>query len=128
MDIWMSKFLAELDRLGIPIHLITKYVDDILVVTSKCQRGVRYKEGELVYTQEAEQEDAQKSQEKCTMELLTSIANSFYGFLQFTHEVSENGASIPVLHATQTVHQGIQWPLVCPRESQQRSSSPRSHP
>ena len=97
MDIWAEKFLAKLEKFGIPCHLLTKYVDDIVIVTSKCEKGVRYSEGKLVKTPETEAEDETRTEETVTMSLLAEIASSFYDFLQFTHEVAQEGEMIPVL-------------------------------
>merc|ERR1711954_309758 len=97
MDIWKEKFLETLGKLGIPIHFITKYVDDVLLITSKCERGVRFNGHELTKTPEAEEEDKDLSEEKVTMKLLESIATSQIDFLEFTHEVAEGKNMIPVL-------------------------------
>ena len=97
MDIWADKFLEKLEELGIPVHFMSKYVDDIVVVTSKCERGVRYREGKLTRTEEAIKEDEDKTEESVTMSLLAEIASSFFKFLQFTHEVAQEGTMIPVL-------------------------------
>ena len=81
MDIWADRFLAKLEELGIPCHFMTKYVDDIVVITSKCERGMRYQEGRLIKTEEAAKEDETKTEETVTMNLLAQIASSFFKFL-----------------------------------------------
>ena len=67
------------------------------MITSKCERGVRFNGHELTKTPEAEEEDKDLSEEKVTMKLLESIATSQIDFLEFTHEVAEGGNMIPVL-------------------------------
>ena len=49
-----------------------------MIVTSKCERGVRYVDGKLVNTPETESEDKGKKEETVTMTLLANIAASFY--------------------------------------------------
>ena len=42
MDIRMQLFMNDCERLGIPIIHIMKYVNDVLLVTTKCEKGVRF--------------------------------------------------------------------------------------
>ena len=41
MDSWARKFMARLDRAGMELHLLVKYVDDINLVFQKIKLGTR---------------------------------------------------------------------------------------
>ena len=42
MDIWADMFIAKMKDLGIPLHFITKYVDDIVVIMRSIGKGWHY--------------------------------------------------------------------------------------
>ena len=39
MDDWIEQFRKKLDKLGVKVHLLTKYVDDVLIVCRNAKLG-----------------------------------------------------------------------------------------
>ena len=56
---------------GMPVHLLKKYVDDILIITDRLSLGARYSSGKIVTNQKDVDDDVQsgKSREQVTYEV-----------------------------------------------------------
>ena len=68
MEHWMEEYIQKLENLGVPIHFIFKYVD-VLIITRKCERGTRFKDGKLIQNKEDIETDKERSEE-VTMQLV----------------------------------------------------------
>ena len=90
MDVWIKKFKAKLEELGIDIWLCKKYVDDVLVIVTNLKLGTRLKEGKLEQTEHDLKldTDEQKTKQEITMNVLRQVACGIFKFLEFTTEVS----------------------------------------
>ena len=98
MDRWLKVFEAKCKEAGIEMFLITKYVDDVLIICDNLHLGQYWEEGRIKYCQIKDQEDEKsgKSRSEITYGILKEIANSVMGFLKFTGEVALDSL-IPVL-------------------------------
>ena len=90
MDDWIEKYKSILSGHGINVHLIKKYVDDVLVLVDNLRLGTRLEGTLLRWREEWEEEDARlgRSAEENTMDILRTLANQVHDFLEFTSEVS----------------------------------------
>ena len=52
MDDWTEKFRQKLDKLGIKVHMLTKYVDDVLIWVDNVRPGSRIIEDRIEYRHE----------------------------------------------------------------------------
>ena len=75
---------------GVEIHLLRKYVDDVLIVVDNFTPKTRLRDNKLVWTKETEAIDlaSGKSPSQNTSEILRQIACKPNEFLDFTVEVS----------------------------------------
>ena len=98
MDKWLGIFESKVKEAGIKLHLITKYVDDVLIVCTNLQLGQFWEEGELHFCPEKAEEERKKgtSRSEVTYNALKSIENSI-NFVKFTGEYSEKNQPIPIL-------------------------------
>ena len=90
MDRQIERYKAILERHGIKVHLIKKYVDDVLVLVDNIKPGTRVENNVFVWKKSWEEEDTRKgiSVQENTMSILRTLANTIYSFLEFTSEVS----------------------------------------
>ena len=101
----MGFILEEVQQIMIdnnmPVHLLKKYVDDILMITDRLQLGARYckHERKIKVTQsDADQDQIDgKSREQETYEVMREVANSVLKFIKFEGEYSVEGNPIPCL-------------------------------
>ena len=113
MDEWIAKFRKMLLENGVIVHLLVKYVDDVLVIADNIKPGSRLHQGKLVHKPEWEAEDRKKgiTPSQNTMAFMMDCANSLFSFLQFTCEVGdkEGQGDLPG-----------QQPMVCQPQQQGR--------
>ena len=80
------------------IHLLCKYVDDILMVVNSLGIGARWVDGEIKYSEDLRGEDLEgEDHHQVTLGDLHTAANTVSDFLNFTGEVSKGNEGIPVL-------------------------------
>ena len=60
MDKWLGIFESKVKEPGIKLHLITKYVDDVLIVCTNLQLGQFWEEDELQFCPEKAEEERNK--------------------------------------------------------------------
>ena len=101
MDDWLKKFREKLEEQGIEVYLITKYVDDVLVVARNVPLGSYWNGDHLDYSKEVEDKHLHSKMDRSvlTLDILRQLANSVSSFLKFTGEASINGRPIPCLDA-----------------------------
>ena len=100
MEVWLQTFKERLEKAGIKVWLMRKYVDDVIVVCSMARRGDRVLgDGTIGRTCESLGEDRRSkvSRPQVTLNLLEAIANKVLPFLKFTGEAAEGDQGIPVL-------------------------------
>ena len=83
--------------LGIKTWLLSKYVDDLLVVATNLPLGARIVGDKVIVTPESRSEDerGEKSAEDVTMEIRRAEVSGIMKFLEFTAEVAK-GKETPV--------------------------------
>ena len=79
--------------MGFKVHLLVKYVDDVVAVTSNCHLGTRFKDGKLTQTEEDCLQDLQegRTRSQVTLGVIPAAANSIKSFLKFTGEAPQGG-------------------------------------
>ena len=113
MDHWkteISRMIVKMDQLkainpvtyeSLEVHLLKKYVDDVLVALQGVRPGVRYDKQNkiLTWSTEAEEEDKQKTREELTMSLFCELATDVEKCLDFTWDSPERNTNgmLPVL-------------------------------
>ena len=99
MDHFVEKFIGNLQSQGIDLLLLSKYVDDILIISDNLGIGHIWRDGHLVWQKEWEEEDRNLGRlpEDITLGVYMDAANEVMGCLEFTGEVSKNGEPIPCL-------------------------------
>ena len=78
MEEWIREFLRKVTAAGVDVHLLTKYVDDVLVVAGSLELGTCWSEGKLVLTEEgkAADEEAGRSRQEVTLSALRDTAKT----------------------------------------------------
>ena len=103
MEVWLQEFRQKLEKACLEVHLLKKYVDDVIIVCSMAKRGDRVsKEGQIVREMETLGEDIRKgvSKQQNTLRILEEVTNRILPFLKFTGEAAEGDKGIPVLDTT----------------------------
>ena len=96
---WDQKFLLKMKSVGLNLIIYLRFKDDITIDTKGLERGTRFIEGKLVIDEDKRREDMEKSDEKVTMEVICSIANSIDEMMKFTVDSPENHENemLPIL-------------------------------
>ena len=99
MEDWIRNFRKKISEAGMTVHLLTKYVDDVLPITNTLEFGARWEDDKITYHLKDILEDLEKgiSKQEVTFNLLKAVANTITPYLKFTGEVSLEGNPIPVL-------------------------------
>ena len=99
MEDWIRKLHGKLVDKGVQVHLLTKYVDDVLIVVDTMDLGSRWTSEGICSTEETVQEDTSncRSRQEVTFEVLKQAANEITPYLKFTGEASVRETGIPVL-------------------------------
>ena len=113
MDHWAKQvkevedITKELSRINpvqyerLHLHLLAKYVDDVLVIPESLRRGVRWssRDRAFIWTKEAYEEDKDLNSELVTMNAVRTMASDLLKCLNFTSDCpSQNvGGRMPVL-------------------------------
>ena len=89
---WDRKWMDMMTKLGISVEDAARYMDDLRVYLHSIKKGWRWKEDELCWCEEWEEEDklAGKSDLARTCELLQESMNKIFQFLNFTVESEED--------------------------------------
>ena len=90
MEKWIQALEAALVEGGLKVHLLLKYVDDILVVMETVELGARWIDKRLVYSEEVLEEDRRegRTRKEVTWRILKEVANSV-SYLNFNGEYSD---------------------------------------
>ena len=96
---WDEEFLKKCKQLEIDIEMYIRYVDDTNIVTIPQKLGIRYKNGALVYSREAEEEDKQQDRDRVAASLLKNIADEIVPMLKFEEDVCSkyDDGKLPIL-------------------------------
>ena len=80
----MKKFREKLEEQGIVIYLITKYVDDVLVVAKNVPLGSYWNGDHLAYSEEIKDKHLHSRMDRSTLtlDILRQVANSVSTFLE----------------------------------------------
>ena len=60
MDVWIQRYGLLLAKHGVTVHLLRKYVDDVLIICNNLQLGSRWKAGKVSCDEEDRLEDEQQ--------------------------------------------------------------------
>ena len=83
--VWWDKQLVEkLQEVNVDLRLHERYVDDTNVAMEQTQVGARYEGGRMVVTEETIREDEGIPDDKRTMTLLQSVANTIHPSIRMT--------------------------------------------
>ena len=85
MDHWVIGFKEKLDKLGITLRLLKKYMDDVLIVANNHPLGTRLAGEVLTCLPEHVEEDRRNNitREELPMEILNQVANGVLPFMDF---------------------------------------------
>ena len=99
MDFWIEELEKLMKENNMVVHLLTKYVDDVVVVCDKLELGSRFKGGRIVIEAEDVANDVRegRTMEDVTFKVQNEMANSILSFLEFTGEYAMEGRPIPCL-------------------------------
>ena len=77
MDHWIKQYREILERHGIKVWLLKKYVDDVMVITNNIPIGSRWNGKEITCTEVDALEDlgTNKTQEAVTTDVLKQLGN-----------------------------------------------------
>ena len=100
MEVWIREFKRILVAAGVEVHLLSKYVDDVLIILGGLAKGSRWSQGKVIQTEETTNEDAEKDIQEVTLQVLKTAANSVTPYLKFTGEVAQGERAIAVLDTT----------------------------
>ena len=99
MEVWIRTFKAILIAAGVKVYLLSKYVDDVLMILGSLRKGTRWEGGAIRHSLEMKKqdEDQGRSRSEVTFKVLKDAANSIMPFLKFTGEWLEGERGIAVL-------------------------------
>ena len=99
MDMWDKLWLGLMDKVGVKVSEYFRYMDDGRVCLPAIKKGWRWVEGELCWTKDWEDEDADRSPDWVTKKALTDSMQEVLSFLRFTTEIGEEfeGGWLPTL-------------------------------
>ena len=99
MDKWLNRFRNKLHQQGVEVYLVTKYVDDVLVIAKNVQLGCYWDGNNITWSQEVMNKHlcSNMNRTHLTLDIFKQIANSEGDFLSFTGEASIDGNPIPCL-------------------------------
>ena len=83
MEVWLQEFRLKLEKAGLEVHLLKKYVDDVIIVCSMAKRGDRVsKEGQIGREMESLGEDIRNgvSKQQNTLRILEEVGNRILPF------------------------------------------------
>ena len=98
MDHWIEELEEMMTSNGITVHLLVKYVDEVLFIGDKVKLGNRFLDGKVQYRETWEEEDREQSltEEDVTFRIIQGMANSILDFLEFTGEFCKAGNKMDV--------------------------------
>ena len=104
---WDKKFLDKLKSVGIQTLMYSRLKDDILIITESLDRGTKFEDDKLVFDATKGMEDAQKSDEEVTMEVIRDIAGSVDSMITFTYDIPGNysNGKMPALDLIVSINQ-----------------------
>ena len=112
MDHWLLLFASKLDKAGVVLRALLKYVDDVNVVCSVIRRGTRWRGEQLVWNREWEVEDTGRgtSDGVRTLELIREAADTILPWLQFTldHPDLHPSVKVPMLDVRVWIDHGAE--------------------
>ena len=99
MDEWVEIIECKMRSCGLEPYMITKYVDDVVIVCKLMEIGMRYRSGKLVREGQDVLDDLRmiRRRREVTFMILKDMANDIFPYLQFTGEFSEWERTIPCL-------------------------------
>ena len=99
MEQWTRKFRKSIQDAGMTVHMLCKYVDDVLTIVNTLERGARWQEdGTISYNLKDILDDIRsgRSRHEITLEVLKEAANATTPYLRLTGEVALDRTGIPV--------------------------------
>ena len=73
---WCQKLKVKLHELDIVNHLQTRLVDDITLIPEVIKPGMKFENGEMVFSHDKEKEDLNIDDDFRTMKIIQEVANS----------------------------------------------------
>ena len=83
MDDWISKFRKKSEVLGIKFFLLTKYVDNVIIVAENVKLGSYWNVNKITWSKEVLEKHtiSGMNRSNLTLDVLRQIANTIIGFL-----------------------------------------------
>ena len=79
---WDREFKARVERLGIPLYMYKRYVDDINVIVGAVEPGAKIAGGMLTIDEESKAQDSHRNKDEMCMELLKEVGNGIHKSIQ----------------------------------------------
>ena len=79
---WDREFKARLERLGIPLYMYRRYVDDINVIVGAVEPGAKITGGMLTVEEESKAQNSHRNKDDMCMELLREVGNRVHKSIQ----------------------------------------------
>ena len=79
---WDREFKARVERLGIPLYMYKRYVDDINVIVGAVEPGAKIAGGMLTVDKESKAQDSHRNKDEMCMELLKEVRNRIHKSIQ----------------------------------------------
>ena len=99
MEDWITKFREILELNNVEILVLTKYVDDVLIICRNLPLGAYWNGNRISHCRNVKMKHVTSgmSRDRLTLEVLKDIAGSVHDFLEFTGECVENNFPIACL-------------------------------
>ena len=98
---WDTEFLSILETVNIPLHLYTRFKDDVGLIADDVPFGSIFLDKKLLFDENLKNDQIREnlSKEQVTMNLLNSIANEVDPMISFTCDYPEKHPEkkIPIL-------------------------------
>ena len=99
MEDWITKFREILEQNNVEILVLTKYVDDVLIICKNLPLGAYWNGNRISHSKSVRMKHVTSgmTRDRLTLEVLKDIAGSVHDFLEFTGECVENDTPIACL-------------------------------
>ena len=96
---WCKRFSLKLNELNIRNEVLERFVDDITLCPTAIPPGWKFEDGKMIFKEDEVEEDGKIPEDKRTMEIIKTVANSIDPLIEVTYDTPSNynDRKIPIL-------------------------------
>ena len=94
---WDRELKARVERLGIPLYMYKRYVEDINVIVGAVEPGAKIAGGMLTIDEEFKAQDSHRNKDEMCMELSKEVGNRIHNSIQIDYPSINEDNLMPIL-------------------------------